>query len=88
MRLYEIDQMEMWFNFQEDIFKNALIIEWFDSVGIYIDIVIVFKKDTPKYVYYYGRYTNQSQQYNTRQEATKHAIIKANKIYNEQQQGK
>ena len=35
--LHEIDKIEFWFNLQDESFKIALIIEWFDSVGICID---------------------------------------------------
>jgi len=59
----------------------ALIIEWLDSVGIYVslktDIVgDVFEFDVFVNELYFGSNTS-------RQEATRQAIIKANDIYND-----
>lgn len=66
-----------------EVYRNALIIEFFDSVGIYIDIRIEFNdsfvlKTFDSYAEddYVGNYSN-------RQEATIQAIEKANDIYNE-----
>lgn len=68
-----------------DISLNALIIDWLDSIGYVIEISTL---------YYYGwsfiatmRKPNGERVIpniieNTRQEATKQAIIKANEIYN------
>lgn len=78
-----------WYNEPETYFyrlnktcQNALIIEWFDSVGIYIDVRIEFEdsfvlKTFNSYAEddYVGNYSN-------RQEAIKQAIIKVNEIYN------
>lgn len=68
----------------EDIFLFALIIEWLDSVGLFCVINYNFMDDewsfsikcrlTMTYIH---------RCYNTRKQATKQAIIKANKIYNE-----
>ncbi len=57
---------------------NALIIEWFDSVGIYIN-ALRYNKQWWKAIaeYEYARI------FNSRQEALTKAIKKANKIYNE-----
>ena len=71
-----------------DTCLNALIIEWFDSVGIYIDTEFFRKniKDEPQFVSSTTDSWNGLQplriQFNTRQEATEQAIIKANEIYN------
>lgn len=79
-----------WYNEPETYFyrlnktcQNALIIEFFDSVGIYIDIRIEFNdsfvlKTFDSYAEddYVGTYSN-------RQEATIQAIKKANDLYNE-----
>lgn len=66
----------------EEVLQNALIIEFFDSVGIYIDIRIEFNdsfvlKTFDSYVEddYVGNFSN-------RQEATIQAIKKANDLYN------
>lgn len=67
-------------------FKNALIIEWFDSIGIYI----ITNYSCGDFDYEVKDYTSQNSckihfnsNFESRQEATKQAIIKANKIYNE-----
>lgn len=65
-----------------EIFEDALIIEWFDSVGIYIEIgkdqinflYIVHKGDYKKAHFKCGGF-------DTRPEATEEAIKKANEIY-------
>lgn len=68
--------------------NHALIIEWFDSVGIYIIV------DYSHHVYLTSSVEDINLQfdkrllfyengYNTRQEATKQAILKCNTIYNE-----
>ena len=59
-------------------YLNSLIIEWFDSVGIYINALRYNKqwwKATAEYEY--------AGIFNSRQEALVEAIKKANKIYNE-----
>ena len=65
-------------------YLNALIIEWFDSVGIYIEIS--FYDDC---YWTYNIYSNKpvleketANICNNRQEATEEAIKKANEIYN------
>ena len=60
-------------------FKNALIIEWFDSVGIYItfdyfDLNKCFYSEILNY--------NSFSTVGTRQECAKNSILKANEIYN------
>lgn len=67
---------------------NALIIEWFDSVGICIEIDVSRFND--KYGFDCGFYYDNFNDYiavdgffNSRQEATEKAIGKANDIYNE-----
>lgn len=69
-----------------DTVKSAYIIEWFDNVGIYMSIepnFSIFEQGNPFSCFrffidmiYYG-------QADTRQEATKAAIEKANELYNE-----
>lgn len=65
--------------------KNALIIEWFDSVGIYISISadkdIYELNDVIYFISFVG--DEASSQYENRQQATEQAIKYANKIYNE-----
>lgn len=59
-----------------NILENALIIEWFDSVGIYVEII---RNDD-----YFDYIVMEEWDYGfeTRQEATSKAIEKANMIYN------
>lgn len=74
--------------------KNALIIEWFDSVGIYTDAQMVsgFDFENNKVhspVWFMNVFseddccTDDVEVYPSRREATKQAIKKANQIYNE-----
>lgn len=60
-----------------------LIIEWFDSVGIFINIKSKFgqRKQCERFSFNVENY-NSGFLYNSRNEATKQAIIKANEIYN------
>lgn len=70
----------------------SLIIEWFDSVGIYITIEGVFDRmlgyhrGFEVHIYQDGKQSisifNDNDVFENRQEATKQAIIKANEIYN------
>lgn len=65
--------------------SNALIIEWFDSVGIYIQIDCGnLKHDNTNNVYFQGGVLKNEfgSVFNTRKEATEEAIKKANEIYN------
>ena len=78
-KLHEIDKIEFWFNLQDESFKITLIIEWFDSVGIYItsDYLELNKG-------FYSEILNENFEIikPTRQEALIEAIKKANEIYN------
>ena len=65
---------------------NALIIEWLDSVGIYVSTQVMQTPVSHK-VYFEclirSDRTKVSDFYTTRQEATEQAIITANEIYND-----
>lgn len=79
-----LDVEEKWFNEEYiPLFEHALIIEWFDSVGIYIEIV---REDFGfGFNVHRGNWRNPDESlghWKTRQEATKQAIIKVNQIYN------
>ena len=63
-----------------DSCNNSLIIEWFDSVGIYINIS--YELFSYKWNILGDRSYYDLKKYPTRQESTKQAIIKANDIYN------
>lgn len=68
-----------------EIEQHANIIEWLDSVGIFIDIDINISGDAAMFSHFmaYGEYFGSTEQYwKTRSEATKDAIKKANEIYN------
>ena len=60
--------------------KNALIIDWFDSIGIYIVNNRSFRFNKWNYEIL-GNFTSGFDS-KSRQEATKKAIEKANEIYN------
>lgn len=79
-KLHEIDNIEFWFNLQDESFKIALIIEWFDSVGIYITSDYF---ELNKGFYSEILDSNFAIVKPTRQEALTEAIKKANEIYNE-----
>ena len=71
--------------------QNANIIEWFDSVGLYIEPLIIDRDwwgyDIVEEDLMGGHYESTSTpmelEFKTRQEALTHAIETANKIYNE-----
>lgn len=71
-----------------DIFQNALIIEWFDSIGIYIEVYRHNNRPTvqgfnSRIVRRINGYYECCTAVDTRKEATEEAIKKANEIYNE-----
>ena len=78
--LHEIDNIEFWFNLQDESFKIILIIEWFDSVGIYITSDYF---ELNKGFYSEILDSNFAIVKPTRQESLTEAIKKTNKIYNE-----
>lgn len=62
---------------------DGLIIEWFDSVGIYVDVFNEFGQFG--YLIHTGNFRNpldDKGHWETRQEAITEALIKANEIYN------
>ena len=68
--LHEIDKIEFWFNLQDESFKNALIIEWFDEIKHpKIQIVRII----------WNTWSNSTLSY---KETVIEAIKKANEIYN------
>lgn len=73
-------QTESFMETYEDIYLNALIIEFFDSVGIYITIE-PFKNYQIVYFDVSINFELHSV-WKNRHEATNEAIIKANEIYN------
>lgn len=69
-----------------DTVKNAYMIEWFDSVAVYISIepnFHIFEKGNPFSCFRFFIDMIHYGQADTRQEATKSAIEKANELYNE-----
>ena len=79
--LHEIDNIEFWFNLQDESFKITLIIEWFDSVGIYVNAELDYL-----HIVWFPTINNnwnfEEYEFETRQEAIKEAIKEANEIYN------
>lgn len=66
-----------------DNFQNTLIIEWFDSVGIYINIENLYYQSWWSYkVKIIPNIFEEKVMVKTRQEVTEQAIKKANEIYN------
>ena len=77
------------FHLLSNVSQNSLIIEWFDSVGIYIMPEICSIKGIftatifhEKYRTKTGRTISVIENFNSRQEALTEAIKKANEIYN------
>jgi len=72
------------FLFYSDNLKCMYIIEFLDLHGVYLCITILFP--ISKYGFFYSVDLKYSYDiFNTRSEATKEAIIEANKIYNDKQ---
>ena len=72
------------FNEYSEVLQNALIIEFFDSLGIYCVSNYNFINTNWSYsVKNADTILSRGCNYSTRQEATEKAIINANKIYNE-----
>ncbi len=71
------------FQLLSNVSQNALIIEWFDSVGIYINIENLYYQSWWSYkVKIIPNIFEEKVMVKTRQEATEKAIKKANEIYN------
>ena len=98
IKLHELMKVEMWFSIQDEALKNALIIEFFVCVGIFINVSPNYLDQDRKYSdgdfkaiinFKDGRNTMSvdftfESCFNpcNRQEATEQAIKKANEIYN------
>ncbi|MGV0828310.1 hypothetical protein ACTS9C_05355 [Empedobacter brevis] len=81
LKLHEIDKIEFWFKLQDELFRNSLIVYWFDSVGIYVG---VYPNNNISSYLAFEMSINDDWigEELTRQEATIQAIKKANDIYN------
>ena len=81
--------IESIFNELPKIYQNALIIEWFDSVGIYISINYVSVHTDLRSgkgfqsLVCYGNLSTMFRGVDTRQQATEKALEKAIILYNE-----
>ena len=73
--------MELVFKIQDFAYKNALIIDWLDSVGIIISVTYCKLSNGFDFLLY-SEYYQVSSGTHTRPEATQQAILKANEIYN------
>jgi hypothetical protein len=86
--LSQKSETEDFFNSLFQILQTALITEWFDAIGITVDVMprmaddnkIVFEPNTFCLKYEIG--TEDFIQFETRQEAIENAIIQANVIFN------
>ena len=68
----------------EKLFLFPLIIEWFDSVGVYVYVepsIPIGWENPDCFIFKVGTDTNRLKLPN-RQQATEEAIVKANEIYN------
>lgn len=78
----------MMFDGKSEITQNAYFTEWFDTVGITVDVMprmadenkIIFEPNT--FCLKYEIVTEDFIQFEARQEAIKNALIQANVIYN------
>jgi hypothetical protein len=73
-----IELTRLYFLSLKETCQQALIIDWFDSVGIYINIISYTKNK-----YRIVIRTNYDEVYTTRSEATTKAIAKAVEIFNQ-----
>lgn len=70
----------------DEFLRNTIIINWFDSIGIYIEIDLIHKEDNIKAFTFslsfqdYFAYCDK--EFPSRGEAIERAIINVNKIYN------
>ena len=83
-----LEEIEYDFLLESSIIRNALIIEWFDSIGIYIEVYRHNNRPTvqgfnSRIVRRINGYYECCTAVDTRKEATEEAIKKANEIYNE-----
>lgn len=88
LNIFGVDEQDklvalQYINNKTDIERNALIVDFFDSVGIYINIKSKFgqNKQCERFSYVIKNY-NSGFIFNSRQEATIKAIKSANGIYN------
>ncbi len=82
------DEASAYLSNLDERFRNTLIIEWLDSVGIYISIEPYKNLFDNGNLYFCFKiidypYISKNNVYQSRQEATTEAIIKVNQIYNE-----
>jgi len=77
------DLFQIHFISQSETFKNAIVIEWLDSVGIYVEITRL-DTDNPALCWFYSVQGSEinKEPLNTRNQATIKAIEEAVKIYN------
>jgi len=76
-----IDLEELYDELPENL-QNTIIIEWFDSVGIYINPTLRMPKEVNKWAFIVDFELHENSLFKTRQQATEEAIKKANELYN------
>ena len=84
-KFYIDNNYDLTINFKNlpEIYQNTLIIEWFDSVGIYINIENLYYQSWWSYkVKIIPNIFEEKVMVKTRQEAIEQAIKNANEIYN------
>lgn len=70
------------FHLLSETCQNAVIIEFFDSVGIYIELLYFVDGNYFVSIVYHNDGYNHIGDFDSRTEATNEAIIKANDLYN------
>lgn len=86
--LNHLGQPQVWYELMKEspTILCSLIVDWFDSVGIHIEVG-VYPESNGNIYFSFTIYGDSSSDdfdfYKVRQIATDHAILKANEIYNE-----
>ncbi len=91
---YEDPQFEIYDNITDyfdwdklpDSMKWGVLVDFYDSVGIHINIIYECSEEDCYYYFdgvFVDKYDIGENEYSTRQEARKQALIKAESIYNE-----
>lgn len=82
-----LEEASCWLSNQDERFRYILIIEWLDSVDVFVEVGLYPNEDGDIYFsgVIFGRLGgwDDREYYDTRQQATEKAIEKAIEIYNE-----
>lgn len=77
------EDLELFFDSICELFQHALILEWFDSINLYITIESVAYQDVFDCSFVGFKYNFSSGSFDTRIEATNEAILNSDRVYNE-----